>query len=351
MDEVVVDALPLPLPLLELGVQGLVDLGAAGQEVPAHGDAHHRLTGRGGNRHLQLLFDVLRAERQRQAAALGGEVLVCQLLRVRLLKDSSVANAEADEKREAEDVGADREYRLRQHEPLLRLVAEGDHDAVLPRRLRAVQAEVEELPVVEGEDDPPHADGQRPDDDRDLEVELQPQPGPADVLLQQVRGQRPDRAIEVVVPRHVRLRVGAVLERVVERLLVDDGPPEEVHDPSGEDADEDEGHDADGNNDVPRLVHALAVAELVPLAADGARVRAVRRALPAALEHARPADAPLRVDDGLMGIRRPARLAARLDATEVAMHVVPGALREQRALRGTPLPLVAVRAHPHALPA
>mmetsp|Transcript_56106 Transcript_56106/g.162479 ORF Transcript_56106/g.162479 Transcript_56106/m.162479 type:complete len:417 (-) Transcript_56106:304-1554(-) len=337
---------------LQVSVQGLKKFCSVLLEVPTYGNADHLLACRPLDRFLDVLLHRLRALDQRQVQHPCSKVFVGQLLVVHVLEEALVADSDADIVHEAKHVDANQEACLHIHQLPLSLVAEGDDDAILPGVFGTVEAELKKLQVVDiGEHDPSNPDGERPNDDRHLKVEGEPELRPCDDLLGQVRAQWPKLSTVLVVLRHVQLRARALEQCVVERFLVHGRPPGEVHDPSQDHAGEDRNDAEDGRQHIEITILALAVAEDIPGAAYGARVGAIGGALTAALLQARPANAPLDVNDRLVRIRRHARRAARLHASEVAMNVVSEVLGKQRALGGAPRPFVAPRVHPHALPA
>mmetsp|Transcript_49046 Transcript_49046/g.140982 ORF Transcript_49046/g.140982 Transcript_49046/m.140982 type:complete len:254 (-) Transcript_49046:917-1678(-) len=124
----------------EVVLQALHDVVLHIAEVPAHRDPDNRVASLARDNLLQLVLETLLALHKRQARQQRSKVLVGEASLVHLLEQPQVAHAECDEEDKAEDVGEDEEASLRHEEAVLRLVAERDHYAVLPRVRRTPQA-------------------------------------------------------------------------------------------------------------------------------------------------------------------------------------------------------------------
>mmetsp|Transcript_50710 Transcript_50710/g.133976 ORF Transcript_50710/g.133976 Transcript_50710/m.133976 type:complete len:504 (-) Transcript_50710:14-1525(-) len=326
--------------------------------VPGDGGAHHHLAGALRHELLELLLHQDVAGHLGQVGEAHGEVLVGGVVAVHRLEHSQLTNAEEEGKDEAQDVEPDYEVYLLAHQLLLLLVAEEDQDAVLPRGGRLVGAEQEELLISErAQDLPGDGDGRRPDDEDELEVELQQDARARHLLPEQVGGERPQRPVDVPLLAsllvnglvnhlgHVELGARALRQAPVEPFEVHDGPPREVQHPEEEEDEEQSEGGEEGGPAEEVIVAARPVrVEREAAGALHARVRAVQGAGLAARGPAAATDASLFVGDGLLRVQQGALRRRGADADEVAEHAVALAAREQRAALWAQLPLVAVPA-------
>mmetsp|Transcript_97139 Transcript_97139/g.313689 ORF Transcript_97139/g.313689 Transcript_97139/m.313689 type:complete len:418 (-) Transcript_97139:165-1418(-) len=278
----------------------LVDL-----EVPADGDPNDALACRRLEQLLQLLLGLLRALQAGEAHAERGEVAhrrgVVHGLEAPVLEDRV---AEAEHK--GHDVGQEHKDDLPLHQPVLRLIAPGDHRTELPRRGGCLQAQDEEVRVHHGsQGDPAQEDDHPPNDDGYLEVEVQRQPRAGDLRVEEVGGERPETpALGLPRPvltaighllRHVQLRARAERQTLSQASHVRQWAGPEFHVPHGNDGQHRGPEHDDVEPHVPeatsaRAIHILQdVAQAAGFAAVGAAcgaLAAARNGAPTAIPQA-----------------------------------------------------------------
>mmetsp|Transcript_132171 Transcript_132171/g.368438 ORF Transcript_132171/g.368438 Transcript_132171/m.368438 type:complete len:227 (+) Transcript_132171:1619-2299(+) len=166
-----------------------------------------------------------------------------------VLVKAPLPDAKDDGPDEAEGVFEGEVAHLRVHQPMLRLMAPFDDDALLARRLRGFRAQDQQVPVNgRGEDEPPQGHDQRPDDDRRLEVEEQDHRGPRHVRGAEVRVQRPELPLRPLLRWPVKLGAGADVQAVLQPGGVGDVAPDEVHNPRNHEGSTDAKDDKEGDD-------------------------------------------------------------------------------------------------------
>mmetsp|Transcript_71106 Transcript_71106/g.186469 ORF Transcript_71106/g.186469 Transcript_71106/m.186469 type:complete len:959 (+) Transcript_71106:213-3089(+) len=320
----------LPVEVVQVLVEGLLDQLLLLLVVPSNGDTHNLRDGNaalGGDGLLEVLLEVLTAADGGHSLDHGDVVLHGLVLEVNGLERPELAHAVEEVHYPAADVDDDEEQHLGPHEPLLGLVAPGDEDAVLAGRAEATGAEDQEGPVdAEDHAQPARADEAGPDDEPRLEVEVQDHARAGDHRAAEVRAEGPELAPALLVWGLPELLPLAELHGLIEALLVRGRADRHVEDPD-QDGDHDAGDDAQDR--VERhviLPDAEAVHEVVADLALVAVVVALRGvALVAAVHEARPADAHGRVADGRLRVHGGAlRLLDAAERTEGVVRLVLG---------------------------
>mmetsp|Transcript_56063 Transcript_56063/g.122016 ORF Transcript_56063/g.122016 Transcript_56063/m.122016 type:complete len:482 (+) Transcript_56063:2019-3464(+) len=326
--------------------------------VPGDGGAHHGLAGGLCHELLDLLLHQDVALQLRQVVEAHGKVLVGDVVLVHLLEHPELADAVEEREEEAQGVEREDKADLRGHQLLLLRVAVGDDDAVLPRRGCLVRAEHGEIGVRHrAQEVPGEGDREAPEDEHELEVELQQDARAGHLRVEQVGVERPQAALhhprlasllvghDVDLLRLVELGHRAALQAPAEPLGVHNRPPREVEHPEADHDHEHEEGEEEEDPDEPVIVAARPVRlEVEAGGALAARVAAVEVARLAAGDPAAAADAQLGVDDGLRRVHHGALGGRGAHADELAevLFVEVLVLREEGALLRAPVPLVAV---------